>query len=457
MRCLGLQRPRRASLDDLRLEVCLVADRGVLALFQHDGNGCGPIFVPKVDPTAKVDRNMPLGIFPRPLARGTPQALLRMPMLCSQEAMALLLTSTSPQQFCDTWLRVAQCGPVVGSVLVAVPTTPTHTPEQLDTYTANTLLLAAALAPLVLQQAEGRLLQATIACGALGSAPPAGVTYLPGQGFVAPASCDDGNTGLVAEQLMHMLSRTPEPVGEDDVDSSCGSLDSVNAPPAKDDDEGQAGPSNKRQRCAEDAQSVARDWWDDSDEDDCGGPSSHSMSMRVRQRSDAPKNDGSPSTSEGASSCGANGEDNGKRCTVAADGLRYADPVMEGRFLVFMLRDMATVKRFMLLCFFTVLAAVGKQLCNNVAALEGWEARVFVLLSLLQIGLVLVLHSLPVWSARYGHTHCGGCLFEETHENGPRWAALVEQVTAMLYLLLGVPNVLLQTRYSFGGYIFYDG
>lgn len=456
---------------DLRLEVCLVAGQGIFALFQHDGNACGPIFVPKVEVTSKVDRNMPLSILPPANARDTPQALLRMPMLCNHEAMGTMLICSSPQQLYNTWLAAAQRGPVVGSLLVAIPTATDRTSEEIDTYTANTLLLAAALAPLVLQQAEHRLLQATIACGALGSAPPSGVTYIPGHGFVTPVAMVDTHSGAVANRLLHMLgAETTQPTTrEDDVDSSCGSLDSINAPTAPlkntaDRNEDDAGPSSKRQRCADDAQSVARDQWDDSDDDeDVGGRSSRSMRlpMPVGQRGN--KSEASPSTSQGASSCPASGEDGGGKpstCAVSGDGLRYADAAIEGRFLVFMQQDMVLVKRFVLLCFLMTLVTVGRQLWDNMAIVDSWETRAVVLLSLLKYGSALALHSLPVVSVRCAFVVCvcvcapsGGCSYTMMF----RWSARVEQATAVLYLLLGIPNVLLQTRYTTMIYTTYEG
>lgn len=375
--------------------MCLIASKGVLALFQHDNNGCGPIFVPKVNPS--VDRSLPLAILP-PSGQDHPhQALLRMPMICSQEAMAMFLSSKSPQDFYSSWFDAASRNPVVGSVLVALPALAATT-EQLDVWTANTLLLASALAPLVLQHAERRLLQATITCGALGSTPPSGVAYIPGQGFVAHTAGDD------AERLLELLGSNDvapvEPVvAEDDVDSSCGSLDSVNqerATPAAE----EAVPASKRRRCADDAQSIARSSWDDDDDihdDDCGGRSSRSMRLSLDVAH--------PAQSHGSSSSqGASQEDTskGKQHAVSAGGQCYADHALEARFLAFMYRDMTWIKRCVLLSLVMVAIAVGRQLWDNLMLLTTWEAKAVLVLSMFNVGLVLAVHSVPMLSARYG-------------------------------------------------------
>lgn len=239
--------------------------------------------VHKLDPEAMSLRSCPATY----MSPNKPTALMCIPLLCSQEAICAMLLHESGPIF-DTWVHHAQT--VVGALLVTVHPNRTATPERLDACTANALILANMLGPLVVERAEQRLLQAAFACDALPSDVP--LHYEPGEGFVVHGSSSNAS---ISTRLLNMLEQPCVVADLDDassVDSSGAEVSSVHDEPSDVD-----GRQGKRRRCQQDAHfSVSRN---DSSEDE--DDYREAVSSCRRRKGEAPAASSS-GPSEGSSS-----------------------------------------------------------------------------------------------------------------------------------------------------------
>lgn len=338
-------------LSSLRLEVVLSEKHHTFALYQHNADALGFWLVPPVPHT--LPRNLPLSI------KGPPdhadQALVRIPMLCDEQALAALMLADN---LCDTWFDQAQHAPVVGSLLLA--TSKTHASNHI--HVSNALVLAAHLAPLLIRHARHRLLLVALSASALPAKDLCGgdVVYIPGKGFVSDQGAEDTRQDADVARLMRLLDGQGQAAvdadqaqpgdNESDHGSSSGSMDSVNNGEPLEEHHGGAASQSKRQRCADDAHSwVVHDREGDDDEDE-----------EEEQCGNSGAGDGSGADTSGSSlqhSAAGNTEDNvqassndNKTHTQQAatlqrlqDGLQYADAETEEQFMVFMHHDIALV------------------------------------------------------------------------------------------------------------------
>lgn len=141
-------------------------------------------------------------------APSTPeQALLRVPMLCSEAGLhsMLKLADDGVGHVFNHWLSVSTHAPVLGSLLVAVPTGTQD--STMDITTVNALLLATMLGPLVIQRARGRLLKAALTAGVVAEGCDLNtLQYVPGQGFCAKHADQHGDA--VATRLLALLEHS---------------------------------------------------------------------------------------------------------------------------------------------------------------------------------------------------------------------------------------------------------
>lgn len=381
-----------------RLEIAL--DTGDhIALFHHTHEGCGSFTVHKINPANKKD--MPIAICVSPV-----EWLLRIPVLCSHESMCAL---TSAQDCFAAWIEQAAAAPIVGSLLVAVNSSQAASHIQhVDKYTANMLLLATMLGPMLIERAEARLLQVATATGVVlhqGGGVHNKIAYVPGRGFVCTGEDnaeehDKVEHNSVAVQLLDMLLETRvwnsgersvqqevwqvvDDGAGDTTSSSDSSAPSVHGSLQDEEEVGLEQQQNqeeeeqvggtrlrgpkepkepkgpKRQRCVDDASSsIGHDEdYDDDDVDNNGHDHSFSKGTTDSTGGASQAANSSSSNNNNSKSAGGTGvhkrskAENRCRTSTQEGGLVYADAQQEGRFVMYMQRDMAQVGRLVVVYF----------------------------------------------------------------------------------------------------------